>query len=78
MLMTMIIAEAETPETLLLSVNRAINNISKWMCANRLELNFQKTKYSCFSNRRSLTMRDYWRSEYPKGTQIQNSGHHTR
>ena len=31
-----IIAEAETPGTLLLFVNRAMIDISKWMYANRL------------------------------------------
>ena len=43
-----IIAEAETPETLLLSVNKAMNDMSKWMCANSLKLNVQKLTIPAF------------------------------
>ena len=53
-----VVAAAQTPEELVSLVNRTMQDISQWMCANKLKLNVQKTKYSCFTKKRFLTMPD--------------------
>jgi len=39
-------------------VNSSLEKISSWMISNKLKLNAQKTKYSCFTNKKSLAIPD--------------------
>jgi len=53
-----VVARARAVEELMSRVNNALREISSWMISNKLKLNAQNTKYSCFTNKRSLVIPD--------------------